>query len=201
MNLHKITGIVVKKYDRPNGDREIQIVSEFDSVFKMLAKGIRKSKRREIYATDLMSKSEFLCYSSGIISKLELIDGFTNLKSQLLKINYSLYMLSIFNELFLEGEIFKRVYNLLEGSLKAIENTNNIIIIKTTILNFLVSVINYQGLMPGDFNFNVSSDIMSCEDAKIEISNMDEKISFLEGYLNKNIGLKTNFDSFMKGIV
>ncbi|WP_297487745.1 DNA repair protein RecO, partial [uncultured Cetobacterium sp.] len=107
MNFLKTKGIVIKKNDFGEADRYITIFSEEYGKLELFIKGIRKSKKRNQSSADLLTLSEFTFYkknNSLILSSIDSIEYFYDIKNDLEKLEIASYILSIVNEIVLYGE-------------------------------------------------------------------------------------------------
>jgi len=162
MKIAKITGLVINKNDYGEADRIITVFTKEKGKISMILKGIRKSKKRDKYASDILVISDFVIYEReniNIVSKLELKESFLELKKDLFKINIAIYILKIINLIFMENEHSQKIYILTEKALIYIEKTEDKIKILILILYYITTLIKNEGLevkiYEKGFNFNL----------------------------------------------
>ena len=89
-------GIVISKRDIEEADRYITIFMEDYGKVSTVIKGIRKSKKRDKTAVDILSLTDFQFYKKNdslIISNFSTIKDYIGIKSDIDKINIAFYIL------------------------------------------------------------------------------------------------------------
>ncbi|BDU50495.1 DNA repair protein RecO [Haliovirga abyssi] len=192
MKIKKIEGIVINKVDFGEADKIVTVISKQNGKIKILAKGIRKSKKREIYGTDLAVLSNFIIYKKNEISYLssvELTDGFLDIKKNLFKINIAGYILKIADKFSMENEknikLFKLVYNSLKYISKEKENEKMLVLVSY----FLNSIINQEGT---SFLLN-EGEYFNFEEGQFQIDKT-ENVLKIKKYQKKYLMLLNNVD-------
>lgn len=157
MKLTKREGLVIKKVDYSEADRIISVFTKEAGKESFAAKGIRKSKKRERIATDLLVISSFVIYEKEVvgdgsniatISAVELIEFFSELKKDLDSINISMYILKILDFIINENEKNEKIYRLTINTLQYFNRGNLPIEKKLVVLtHFLVSILKIEGIM------------------------------------------------------
>ena len=92
-------GIIIAKKDIEEADRYITIFMEDYGKASTVIKGIRKSKKRDKTAVDILSLTEFQFYKKNdslIISNFSTIKDYIGIKSNIDKINMVFYIFSIY---------------------------------------------------------------------------------------------------------
>lgn len=226
MNFFKTKGIVIKKIDFGEADRIITIFSENFGKLEVLVKGIRKSKKREISAVEILSYSEFTLYRKDekyILSSVDLLEYFLEIRSDLEKLEIVSYMLSLINKIIFPGEkrreFFKRVKNALEFIKNNEKNLNYYLI-----LRMLIWIIKTEGLSiqeKGKKYLEIATSsivdtnlgkgieleknvyrLITLKLKKDEIVNEEqiiEAILLCEKYLNYHLDIKLNFVKYLFG--
>lgn len=160
MNFLKTKGIVIKKNDFGEADRYITIFSEEYGKLELFIKGIRKSKKRNQSSADLLTLSEFTFYkknNSLILSSIDSIEYFYDIKNNLEKLEIASYILSIVNEIVLYGEqkkeFFQRLKKALEFVTKNEDYYNYVMLLR--MINWIIKNEGYNILIEGRNFFNV----------------------------------------------
>jgi DNA repair protein RecO (recombination protein O) len=150
MKLLKTDGIVIKKIDHSEADRVLTIFTKNFGKININVNGIRKSKKRHLNGADLFGISSFIFYKKEdyyVLSSFELIETFTNLATDLEKVNISFHILEILNNILVENTTRMGLYNTLLKSLKFLEK--NTIPEKNLLLlgYFLILIIKEEGII------------------------------------------------------
>lgn len=113
MKFLNTEGIVVGK--KPVGEADVSITLFTATYGKMYLyiKGIRKSKKRDRNAVDILSLSRFTFYKNldkVIINSFELQDPFLGIREDYEKINIAMYMLFVLNNTLVENQRKRNLY-------------------------------------------------------------------------------------------
>lgn len=209
-------GIVISKKEVEEADRYITVFMEDFGKISTLVKGIRKSKKRDKTAVDVLSLTSFNFYKKGdkiILSDFFALKNYENIKFDLEKLNIALYFFSILNQVLVENGRNRKLYNLLEKSLEYLNKTDDKR--KNLLLTayFLYEIIKDEGiiseiqdisaLIDGAFIAQKEIDILKgllngnmrklIENEDYQIINIKKVIGILEKYINSN--LETILDS------
>lgn len=181
----KVKALVIKKNDYGEADRVIKILSEDYGKLDVIIKGIRKSKRRDKAAVDILTLTEFVLNrtSNRVIAKsFETINPFIKLRMDLFKMNASYYILTILNEIEVENSIKRKLAKLSFNSIEYIskeDNKNNIILL---LVYYVSKIIQFEGL-----NFHISTgNIFDLSRGQINNSKVQDSVRLTEedrGYL------------------
>lgn len=124
----KSNGIVIFKKEIEEADRYISIFMEDFGRVSSVIKGIRKSKRRDKVAVDLLSLTEYSFYKKNdniIISSFSCVKDYENIKKDFNKLNKALYLLSILNQTLFENTKNRKIYDLTIKSLNFLNKIEN----------------------------------------------------------------------------
>ena len=108
-------GVVINKRDFGEADRYITVFTENFGKLVFLLKGIRKSKKRELSSVDILTLSKFTFYRKGenyTVSSFNEVDSYLEIKSDLDNLGIALYILAILNEILVENNRKKSLYNI-----------------------------------------------------------------------------------------
>lgn len=122
-------GIVINKRDFGEADRYITVFTENFGKIVFLLKGIRKSKKRELSSVDTLSLSKFTFYKKGesyVISNFSGIDSYIEIKSNLENLGIVLYFLALLNDILVENNRKKSLYNITIKTLDYLKNSDDI---------------------------------------------------------------------------
>ena len=145
----KNKGIIISKKDIEEADRYITVFMEDYGKVSTIVKGIRKSKRRDKTAADILSLTEFQFYRKNdniIISSFNSVKNYQNIKSDIDKINLAFYIFSILNQILVENGRNRKLYDLLEKTLDFLENSKDERKNYLLVLFFLYNIIKEEGI-------------------------------------------------------
>ncbi len=214
MNRLECQGIVIYKEDYSEADARIVVFTDSVGIMNLYIKGIRKTKKRDIAAVDLLSYSKFSLIRKNDmynLSDFELINDFTEIKKDLEKLSLVFYVLDVVKKIFLEEEPRKAEFNLLKNVLNYIETENKKENQLLVIAFFLFKIIKSEGIYFSDFKeffigkkesdfikeTAILKKIMKNEVKKIEVEKLEEKTIFnlillLEDYINRQLEVSLN---------
>lgn len=184
MELISVEALVIGKEDIGESDRIITLFEKERGKIKVLIKGIRKSKNREIYATDPLVLGEYKLRKKGetyINSSFSIKEPYLNIKNSFFKLELSVYLLSFIEKIIFENIASHKLYKMLIKALNYMEKNSS----KEEILimySFLVyKVLVYEGLRP---NFTGSKYFNYSEGSINDINGLElsfEQYKYLEG--------------------
>ncbi|MDF3819243.1 DNA repair protein RecO [Leptospira sp. 96542] len=123
MAIKKERGIVLTSKDIGDSDRLISLAGEFNVRHSFITKGIRKSKRRPIAATEVGSLIELDFYDKPdqewkFVKEIVLVNRFDELKSTYMGTLFIMYLCELTDYLYLQAEFHPFLNQLLLGSLE-----------------------------------------------------------------------------------
>lgn len=153
MALKKERGIVIQSIDFGDSDRMISLAGETQIRLKFISKGIRKSKRRAIAATELGSLIEIDFYDQAekdwkSIKEINLIDRYDGIKSDYLGTLFIFYLTELTSTLYPEGEYHPILFSLLTGSF---DHCNKVGFSREILPFFKLRVLSNLGHFPTEF--------------------------------------------------
>ena len=172
----KINGIIISTVDYKESSKIINILTEKDGIIGVLARGSKKMRSK------LASTTNVLCYGTfhldykkenlPFLIEVDIIDSFKEIRKDIIKTNYSLFLLELASGVYRHGQN-ENIYSLLiDGLSKINENFDSSIITSIIELKFL----EYLGIKP------VINQCVSCG-SKTDIVTIS---SYKGGYLCKN---------------
>lgn len=225
MSFLKGYGLVIAKREVEEADRYITVFMEDFGKISALIKGIRKSKKRDKTAVDLIALTNFTFYKKGdaiIISDFNGVEDYNGIKSDYNKINIAFYFLYLINQILVENGKNRKLYNLL---LKSLESLNKISDERKNLLliaYFLYEILKDEGIVPeiediavfleDKSQYKITSNEQKIlrelqknnvkkilEDENYKIKDIKKVIVILEEYINFSLELKLDAKRFLWG--
>lgn len=227
MSFLKGQGLVIGKREVEEADRYITVFMEDFGKITTVIKGIRKSKRRDKTAVDLLALTNFTFYKKGesiIISDFSAVENYERIKTNYDKLNIALYFLYVINHILVENGRNRKLYNLLLKSLDSLNKNDDERKNMLLIVYFLYEILKDEGLIPETENIalffaehlqgqskislieqeilrelqeNNIKKIIADESYKIE--EIKRTILILERYINFNLDMKLDGKRFLWG--
>ena len=142
-------GIIIAKKDIEEADRYITIFMEDYGKASTVIKGIRKSKKRDKTAVDILSLTDFQFYKKNdslVISNFSTVKDYIGIKSDIDKINIAFYIFSILNQILVENGRNRKIYEVLEKTLDYLNISSDERKNYLLILFFLNTIIKEEGI-------------------------------------------------------
>jgi len=142
-------GIVINKRDTGEADRYLTLFTPRYGRMDLYIKGIRKSKKRDRNAADVLSLSKFIFYKKNenfIVSNFDLKDPFMGIRGDIEKVNVAMYLLSVLNFTIIENQRNSYLYNIFKKTLKYLEETEERSKKYLIICYFLSKIIDEEGI-------------------------------------------------------
>ena len=176
-------GIIIAKKDIEEADRYITIFMEDYGKVSTIIKGIRKSKKRDKTAVDLLSLTDFQFYKKNdslVISNFSTVKDYIGIKSDIDKINIAFYIFSILNQILVENGRNRKIYEVLEKTLDYLNISNDERKNYLLILFFLNTIIKEEGISIENSNDIEELQIEVQSQKRIEIEdNIKEILQYL----------------------
>ena len=214
-------GIIIAKKDIEEADRYITIFMEDYGKVSTIIKGIRKSKKRDKTAVDILSLTDFQFYKKNenlVISSFSTVKDYIGIKSNIDKINIAFYIFSVLNQILVENGRNRKIYEVLEKTLDYLNNSNDERKNYLLILFFLNTIIKEEGI-----SIENNTDIEEIQtgignntkkilqylfednlkvvinDEKYKIDYVKKAILVLENYINFNLDTNINAQKILWG--
>lgn len=144
----KIKGIVISDVNYSESSKIINILTKEYGIIGVMAKGARMLKSPLLSVTSKLTYGYFNIYYKenklSILKEVDIINEFSNIKKDLIKIGYACYLLNLTNEVYKETQS-NELFTILESSLIKINNgLDSAIITNIVELKYL----KYLGVMP-----------------------------------------------------
>ena len=214
-------GIIIAKKDIEEADRYITIFMEDYGKVSTIIKGIRKSKKRDKTAVDILSLTDFQFYKKNenlVISSFSTVKDYIGIKSNIDKINIAFYIFSVLNQILVENGRNRKIYEVLEKTLDYLNNSNDERKNYLLILFFLNTIIKEEGIsIENDTDIeeiqtgigNDTKKILQylfednlkvvINDEKYKIDYVKKAILVLENYINFNLDTNINAQKILWG--
>ena len=205
-------GIIIAKKDIEEADRYITI---------FIIKGIRKSKKRDKTAVDILSLTDFQFYKKNenlVISSFSTVKDYIGIKSDIDKINIAFYIFSVLNQILVENGRNRKIYEVLEKTLDYLNNSNDERKNYLLILFFLNTIIKEEGISIEnntdieEIQTGIGNDTKKIlqylfednlkvviNDEKYKIDYVKKAILVLENYINFNLDTNINAQKILWG--
>ena len=190
-------GIIIAKKDIEEADRYITIFMEDYGKVSTVIKGIRKSKKRDKTAVDILSLTDFQFYKKNdslIISNFSTIKNYIGIKSDIDKINIAFYIFSILNQILVENGRNREIYEVLEKALNYLDVSNDERKNYLLILYFLYIIIKEEGISIENNNDMEELQVEVQTQRKVEIDDNVKKI--LEYLFKDNLKVVINDEKY-----
>ena len=214
-------GIIIAKKDIEEADRYITIFMEDYGKVSTIIKGIRKSKKRDKTAVDILSLTDFQFYKKNenlVISSFSTVKDYIGIKSDIDKVNIAFYIFSVLNQILVENGRNRKIYEVLEKTLDYLNNSNDERKNYLLILFFLNTIIKEEGISIEnntdieEIQTGIGNDTKKIlqylfednlkvviNDEKYKIDYVKKAILVLENYINFNLDTNINAQKILWG--
>ena len=219
MDILKTEGIVIKKTNVKEADLVLKVFTKEYGKIDIYINGIRKSKRREKLAVELMSVTDFLIYeknSKYSSNSFTLMAFFPKIQLSFLKLKYSYYLLHLIDKIYEHNsediEFYEKIKNLFEyiNTLSEDEKKTEILL-SYLVLYLLKDIILTQGIYEHENILNLTEkdnrekllNILNSSAKEVinsslyTIDEITEMIISLEKYINYNLNRNLNYKFFV----
>ena len=176
-------GIIIAKKDIEEADRYITIFMEDYGKVSTVIKGIRKSKKRDKTAVDILSLTDFQFYKKNdslIISNFSTVKDYIGIKSDIDKINIAFYIFFILNQILVENGRNRKIYEVLEKTLDYLNTSDDERKNYLLILFFLNTIIKEEGISIENSNNIEEFQVDLQNQRRVEIeANVKETLQYL----------------------
>ena len=148
MRTVKTKGIIIAEKVMSDFDKILTILTPNIGKIECVAKGARRPKSLLMAGTQFLCFGEYLLYKGGdsySMNSCETIELFYNIRTDLDKLNYAVYITKIINDVTTENQNNYKVLQLYLNTLYVISNTNKDLELTTAIFRLrLLSIIGYR---------------------------------------------------------
>lgn len=214
MNRLQCEGIIIYKEDYSEADIRIVVLTNTNGLINFYIKGIRKTKKRDVAAVDILAYSKLnLIRKNDIynIQDIELLKDFSNIKKDLDKLYLSIYLLDIIKKILVEEDCREKEFLLLKNTLDYMENQDKKENQLLVVAFFLFRIIKFEGVyfnsINNFFQDKKESDFLEEKEIlkkfienrvkDIGLEELNEKVIFrlillLEDYINNQLEINLN---------
>ena len=144
----EVEGIILTSQDYGETSKIINVITKEYGIVGMIAKGCKTLKSNLRSTTDKLTYGKFYIYYKkdklSILSNVDVIDNFKNIKKDITKISYATYLLELTGQV-VKHSLKYEVFDLLISALiKINENFDPLVIMNILELKYL----DYLGVMP-----------------------------------------------------
>lgn len=128
MGTYKTVGIVIKKNNFGEADRLFTICSRHYGKIKAIGKGVRRSTSKKGGNLGLFNLVKLFLASGrnlDIITEVELINSFANLKNDLKRLSGAFYLCELAEVLTVENQASENIFDLLKEGLSFLNQNDN----------------------------------------------------------------------------
>lgn len=207
---------VLGNYLSGEADRVLILLTEDFGKIQVTIKGIRKSKKREKIATEVLSYVDFTFYKKVdqfIVSNFSSIEIFMGIRSDLNRIGFGFYLMDIVNKFVFEGYRVTKIFQLLKNSLYYLERETDLKKQIILLLYFLYRMIQEEGILEKrELESKLSqeeNEIFSLldknevkelqENQKYRIEKIMATIRKLESYVTDKLDTEVDIDRYTMG--
>jgi len=151
MNISlKDEGIVINKREYGEADRLITIFTKEHGKLVTIMKGIRKSKKREVAATDIAVMSDIIFYERKeklYISSIESKKVFLNISSDIFKISLLFYIFKALDIFIQEKQKNDRIYNMIIKFVEFLEREKDKEKMVISVLYIIFKILKIEGFI------------------------------------------------------
>lgn len=148
MKTVKTKGIIIAEKIMSDFDKVLTILTPNMGKIECIAKGSRRPKSLLMAGTQFLCFGEYLLYKGGenySMNSCETIELFYNIRTDLDKLKYAVYITKIVNDVTTENQNNYKVLQLYLNTLYVISNTNKDLELITSIFRLrLLSIIGYR---------------------------------------------------------
>lgn len=146
--IKKIEGIIISTVDYKESSKIINILTSNEGIIGVIAKGCKNIKSRISATSSVLTYGTFyLKFNKGnmaLLCEVDVIDKFKNIRKDLIKTNYSIFLLELSSQVY-RHDTSKKIYDLLISGLKKINEGYDAQII-TNIIE--LKLLEYLGIKP-----------------------------------------------------
>ena len=197
INFINDEGIVINKQDYGEADRYVTVFTKNMGKIVFFIKGIRKSKKREVSAVDVLTLSKFTFYrkkENYIVSNLQCCDSYSEIKQDLDNLGLSLYVMSVLNSVLVENNRKRKLFNITKKTLDYLKTSKDEKNNYTLIAYYLHYIIKDEGLRinkgeGNNFSFRESRFVQQNEEFTYKVTNEQREIlvKIIEGKVKEII--------------
>ncbi len=145
--LYRGQGVVLKTIKLGESDRIVTICSKERGKVRAVAKGVRKTKSKFGGRLEPTSHIAFQCYEGrelDIVTQVETIDAFREVREDFDRLRRAVSMLEAVDNIAQEGETNVRLYQMLVGALRSLNEADS----SSIVAAFYLKLLALEGVQP-----------------------------------------------------
>jgi DNA repair protein RecO (recombination protein O) len=145
--LYRATGVVLRTFKLGEADRIIVFCTKERGKVRAVAKGVRKTKSKFGARLEPTNHVAIQCYEGrelDIVTQVDTIDSFKRTREDLDALRRSMALLEAVDHVTQEGDASPRLYQMLVGALKSLNESGSPLIVPT----FFWKLLAHEGLHP-----------------------------------------------------
>lgn len=146
--IESVEGIILSTHDYSETSKILNVITKKYGIIGVMAKGSRSLKSNLRSVTDKLTYGNFQIYYKenklSILSSVDVIDNFKNIKKDIIKISYASFILELTGQVIKQNDNLNIYDLLINGLLKINEGYDPLVIMNMIELKYLY----YLGVMP-----------------------------------------------------
>lgn len=145
--LFRATGVVMRTYKLGEADRIVTLCTKERGKVRAVAKGVRKTKSKFGARLEPLMHVQIQCYEGrelDIVTQVETIDTFRNVRENLDSVRRAFSLVEVVDNIVQEGEPSQRLYSMLVGALKSLDEHDSPMIVPS----FFWKLLAFEGVQP-----------------------------------------------------
>ncbi len=147
MSLYRAQGVVLRTHKLGEADRIVTLCTKERGKVRAVAKGVRKTKSRFGARLEPISHIAFQCYEGrelDNVTQVESIDAFRSVREDLDRVRRAVSLLEAVDAISQEGEPNLRLYNMLVGALRELDQHDS----PSIVSSFFWKLLSLEGVQP-----------------------------------------------------
>lgn len=148
MTLYRDQGVVLRTLRLGEADRIVTMVTQGHGKVRAVVKGVRRTTSKFGGRLEPISHVAVLCWAGrelDIVTQADMLDIFGRVRGDLARLAKAYTLIEVVDQVAQEGHANRRLYDMLVGALRVLEEDNPPLIVAA----FALKVLNIEGAAPG----------------------------------------------------